>query len=814
ASPLPIFVFDLIVTNVESNDTEFSNKDELKITANVFKKSIVLSPSQINASDFKDGAGQEFEKDPKDVRKVVGDCGMSFTVMYSNKTIGTAQASFPPSLVDTIQKDMEELVHSGTLNLVRGPKVTGKLEFLCRLVIKKVTINLIFYYFLKIHFREGESECKRNMDKSISPQDIMFVMGESQVCPAACEPCMDPFGDLFGDDGGDEHVQMDLDRYRSEGGGIKPYQMMTDNGSGIPACCELKKMALEYERMIDTVTKSTGGPPPRPPCREPDDSALFGMSPCRFRPEPPICVDMPEPPTMPCFVYLPATQNQPPDFVDKNLLPVPIADCDGQKTDIKPIRFCPVCLTNMSWLPKFANCPKCGIKPMPVVEERHKAKKLTADQILLEYLGKQPKALDDYCVDPCEKAKQAKAENEDDECPPCRCTCKAGKMCAHCRIRKQCADIFKPERLEPKCPKVEPKDSEDYCVVNKSSEDCRPYLAKVFSELRDLYDIKDTKKMSELDENCDRAVPKKDKPENQEAKKVKDEAVASPSSKPAYIPSNHKGEISSRHKRCLQESGYVSRNHGWAWSKSFEAKKLGWRPGAIRKPIKNLMKFFLERTPQDNAFNKAKEVEALQREKELSAPVLNVCKKNGAIYITLRPLSTLGVRQAPITFRIVKSDLAVALREIKRKLKDKGYRKCTCHRSLMLCTCRDGLEKAHLQRALNKECRRHCIPPAGEHLVLTDTSESDMEFDFDVTPPAGTKQPYQPPKPQTVNHGTQFSKKDTVPPPPKYPMQIPPYYRAFDCAVGDRYMGTAFGLPDELVFEDGVFGRAGGGPHG
>lgn len=83
---------------------------------------------------------------------------------------------------------------------------------------------------------EGENECQRMMDRSINPQDIMFVLGESQVCPSATAPCRNDLED----EEGDERLRLDLERYRSQGGGIKPYQMMTDNGSGIPACCELK----------------------------------------------------------------------------------------------------------------------------------------------------------------------------------------------------------------------------------------------------------------------------------------------------------------------------------------------------------------------------------------------------------------------------------------------------------------------------------------------------------------------------------------------------------------------------------------------
>jgi len=173
-------------------------------------------------------------------------------------------------------------------------------------------------------------------------------------------------------------------------------------------------MAIEYERMIDSITKRTGMPPPKPPCRDPDEANNFGMNPCWCQPEPPPFLELPEKPDKPCFVYMPAVQDQEPDFCEKNLIPVPIADCDGHKPEIKPIRFCPVCLTNMSWLPKFAACPKCGIKPMPVVEERHKEKKLSADQILLEYLGKGPATFDDYCTDPCDKAKKDKEAADED----------------------------------------------------------------------------------------------------------------------------------------------------------------------------------------------------------------------------------------------------------------------------------------------------------------------------------------------------------------------------------------------------------------
>jgi len=55
--------------------------------------------------------------------------------VYSKKVIGSGQASFPSSVVDSIDKDMTDILHSDVINLVSGGQVTGKLEFLCRLVI-------------------------------------------------------------------------------------------------------------------------------------------------------------------------------------------------------------------------------------------------------------------------------------------------------------------------------------------------------------------------------------------------------------------------------------------------------------------------------------------------------------------------------------------------------------------------------------------------------------------------------------------------------------------------------------------------------
>lgn len=59
-----------------------------------------------------------------------------------------------------------------------------------------------------------------------------------------------------------------------------------------------------------------------------------------------------------------------------NVLPT-----EWTKPLIKPIRFCPICLTSMSWLPKFAACPMCGMKPMPVVDDSHMNSRSDTDRL-------------------------------------------------------------------------------------------------------------------------------------------------------------------------------------------------------------------------------------------------------------------------------------------------------------------------------------------------------------------------------------------------------------------------------------------------
>ncbi|EDW68293.2 uncharacterized protein [Drosophila virilis] len=774
------FVFDIVVTRFESKYVYIQDPKQLRIEVKFNKKTIPLTSSRINVAEFKPGSSNEFNKFPEKLRQTLEECGMPITVKYRGSVLGTGRISFPQSFTDSIVAGMPDLIHVDTCQFEREAQVTGSLELLLRLIIKCDEVAI-----------PKESECRRNVDRSINPQDIMFIMSESQRCPSPCDPCLD----TWQPDEGDEILQLDLDRYRSlDIGAPKHDEIFKHNPVCDSVCWEVKKMAQEYEQAIDSIIERTGKPSSlKPPCRTADALRSPCGPPCHNSNYPTI-----QKPNFPLYSQFPPTQDIGCNCHSPKLATVPTSD--GNVLQDKNIRFCPVCLNNLSWLPIFAACPKCGLKPMPVIEEDYNQKELTADNIMIDYLGKPPAAISDICKDPCDKSAE---ENTKMYQAGCRCTCEQGKLCAYCRVIKLIPGLFQPGLSQKTEQNADDSQcSEDHCVFMVNPTESRPFLARVFSELREIYDLKVNKRGSDA---CIRENNPKRAAQLHKMKKTTPAEARKKLLKP--------GHVSEAHKYCAKRMRPVSRRHGWAWASSQEARKYGWRPGAVLRPLKRVMNYFLNYSPENNADNTCRKRVETEKEKVRQLPILNLSKKDGVIFITLRAVNNKNEEMKPIVFKVVKSDLAVALSEIKRKLKEKGFRKCTCHQTLMMCVCRDNEEKKHLEVAVQKECRRRGMENCVDHLVLTDTSDSEMEFDFDVTSPAGVPQHPTPPKPCTVNRNTQTAVKEQKVS-PIYPVKYTPYWRSLDCAAGDRYTGTAFANLGETVFEDGLFGHRGGGPHG
>ncbi|XP_017023714.3 uncharacterized protein [Drosophila kikkawai] len=766
------FLFNVVITHAKLFK-DVQEPDKIDAVVKFARKSMTIPNNVINASDFDVNCQFPFSLSPNDLREDLANKGVVVSLRYNKSSLGTADVFLPDTFLDKIGPTMNDLFHEETLPLMRQKNIIGNLSVLFVLTIKcgekeldqlerkssrrstrksgtSIKSEADVLQLAEQKKIEEKEECF-GMGPTINPQDVLFVMGDPDpLLQIPSEPCSE-----LPTEEGDERLRLDLQRYPSLN---RRVIFPDDDPKQKPSLSQLKKLTEKYARIIDSVTEKLK----------------------RVTKESP-------------FKKETTTPRTPPEVGVEHFIPVPIES--EEEYGVKPIRFCPVCLYPMSWLPRYTPCPSCNTRPRPVQKAE---KQMTANEIVAEQLvrPKAPRVVEEFCKTPCEDKCQPMVNfDSDTECPPGRCTCKDGNFCTHCRIRKLCQDIFDEDEVKKQAQKLgrypQPRSTEDFALIPDPEDDDRPYLARVFSEMKNLYAQHDSRKIDAIRKRC------------------QFETLRS-------APSGHDKEPCNRqragHKQCLPAEPLVPRRHGWDWPRSPQARKYGWRPGCIMRAAVQVMRYFLtSKDERTSCCQTLVEHEQLQRQ---NTPVLNIWKRDGEIFVTLRPLGSLGKKQKPITFRIVKSHLAVALRQIKRALKDQGFEKCACHKSLMLCTCRDALEKFELNKALRRECQRRLIEPCPEHLVLTDTSVSDLEFNLDVHPPSRRCRSQIKAIQNSVNYGTQTSKKDVMPPPKKYPTQMSPYYRGFDCALGDRYMGTALGWPGEQVFEDGVFGLAGGGPHG
>ncbi|KAH8284160.1 hypothetical protein KR054_011624, partial [Drosophila jambulina] len=764
------FLLDAVVTHVEVFGVAFAEPLQLAVKLKFMGNTLKLTSSRVNVSGFVANREYEFLSEPETVRHSLEELGVELAASYQGATLGIATVTFPPQFLGKISPAMNDLLLEDTLDLTRRANVVGSISILLRLTLKCEDVPRD-----QAEPQDGQRKASHvscsGQAPTINPQDILFLIGDPDpLLQIPSDPCSD-----LPTEEGDERLRLDLQRYRSVNRrAIFPADEPCPKEK--PSFSRLRKLTEEYSQIIDSVAE-----------RVKDMECITGT------------------------VATPAPTTSPRAPMDERWISVPLRSEPEDLAGVKPIRYCPVCLYSMSWLPKYTPCPQCNTKTRPELPRPSPKEQLTAMQIMAEQLVRPsvPQGDEEWCLGPCISSSRhvRNRGSEEDECPPCRCTCSVGKMCAHCRVRRMCEDIYKgapppePPALVPK-----PGPDEDFSVIAESQDDYLPYLSRVFCEMKHLYELHDSRKLSELELRCQSQslLPKRSIKELTEA--------LYQGGRSRSRSHNHRRQKAG-HQRCLPPDSVVSRRHGWNWTTSAEARTKGWRPGAILRTSGHVMRYFLM-YKERNLPSYQKIVSDEDNRQSMAKPVLSVCKRNGEIFVTLRPLAALGKRQKPITFKIVKSHLAVALRKIKRALKDQGFEKCICHSSLMMCTCRDALQKFELNKALRKECRRRLIEPCPEHLVLTDTSVSDLEFNLDVHPPSRNLRSQIKAIRNAVNHGTQTSKSDALPPPPQHPMKVPPYYQGFDCAFGDRFMGTSFGLPGEDVFEDGVFGLRGGGPHG
>ncbi|XP_065360794.1 uncharacterized protein LOC135954531 [Calliphora vicina] len=807
------FLFDIIVVRLDIPNKTINDTSKLLVDANFNGNNIRLTSSRINVLDFKAERSLEFVANPLALKTELSSNPLRLKVTDAPTVLGYGSIEWPEEVLSGLLECAGEMTHSLETELKEcdGAK-TGTIQVIIRLQPKCEEY---------VDDTSADGKC-RNANKEIDPNDILFVVGEDKN-PCCCSqvgiiPASDSDHDLA-------PKCLDLSNFRA----VNSQNVKNTNilDSLDPACQKLKEVTNHYQKLIDAVmTKGKENPYTEKSPKEKDDKFYTLPTDSCFKINVDSCFKINVLPsssdsyTMP--LYCPSdnkafTANNVRQIAHKETLP------DMVEHEPESLRCCPLCKEDMKFLPKLAACPNCCYKPVPYFEEKPYNDTQSADQVLKEYQDK------------LQTNDNESSDTNLKEQTKCRCSCKYGsnKPCAHCRIRKLCEHIFQPPlpTVQPNV-EVEAKTSEVHCA----SSDNRPFLTRIFSELKDLYDIEEPKKKHfEPDERCEMELNKEPSKKNQSLLKKdlmkevqnndyeKAKEISKPqkcckrkkrSLKPAsqqavksklydYQLVRQNCETQIGHKTCI--NGFAGRknvppNMGWLWNIHNSGK---WKPGAIRKPIKELMRYFLKDFPADTLLVSQYSYRKISNSRNPNVPphvsleqkpTLYIHKKNGEYIITMRPLKPLEVlkdaadpyeNMKPIQFRIVKNPQLEAIRNLKKCLKEMGFKKCTCHRPIMYCYCRTFLEKKKLEYQCNKECCERQLESCCDSLVLSDTSDSEAEFDFGVTPPVGVIKPEKLKKINLVNVGTQYAELDWNPE-PLFPRPPNKYMQMYQCAVGER----------------------------
>ncbi|ALC46248.1 Ppi1, partial [Drosophila busckii] len=484
-----------------------------------------------------------------------------------------------------------------------------------------------------------------------------------------------------------------------------------------------------------------------------------------------------------------------------------------KKVQMKRGRTCPVCCEDVSWLPVIAACPHCGYKPVPECEERTYDEDATANEILLHHFEQSS----DFNMGSMELCSGGAATAAATAPSDARTSDAFEHIVRDYKTLKRSITKTKeqPAQTAP-ANKSEPK----------SAADKTAQLVCIFEELRKMFELNDenAEAKAKIQEICAEAcqLVKDSKPHSRHLKKTQQQHCVEP--KRPRKPKRRKPPMKSRlytkldvnlrdedtprmnkHDKCYEVPHSVPAHMGWLWTEFPLAQIRGWRPGAIRRSIRELMSYFLKDFPLDtipvskymsyikqNRPPKGPPPENLEGVQQ--QPTLHIEKKNDEYIITLRPLkdaATLArsanpyANMKPVQFRIVKNPLLKQIRDLKRCLKNMGFSKCKCHKPVMDCYCRSFIDKKRLISAMQQECQRRQLPCCEEELVLSDTSDSEAEYDFGVTPPAGLVHPERLKTTHVTNTETQYDENDWAMP-TMYPHPPNAQVQYGGCVIGER----------------------------
>ncbi|XP_026846729.1 uncharacterized protein LOC6595050 [Drosophila persimilis] len=782
------FTVNMVVQKLYMPGRDFECQDKLSIKVDICKGvAPCLKADRINALCL--------PPEPLKTFPMVGEClakslaeGISLAVVYMKKEIGRGCYVLPESVILRMCNTVQQVVHTANVELTcRGctvgmATVRISMQMRCQDMKEEIDRTASGLY-------SESDDLKECIEKFVDQQDVFFMVGDSsQTFPSSStDPCL---GFRPDDVEQSDHRCSDP---RSSLSKFRTLNMRNVNDAGIlNKCCGPEGQPM---KLVDMA-----GPYAVYGCPDADDSCLTI-----------------EPPRGPSDQFSPERQAAYGDGTT-NRLCHQVSVPDLKQTLISSCRVCQVCGEDVSWLPKIGACPYCGYKPVPIFKEKPYDEEATAEKILLTHL-EQPEDAACFALGSMSGCSGRSVAEDGPTSEAFDAIVRDYELLKKSIKKSAGVDLCPHTRKQPRL------------SIAKEAEDKRPelHLASVFAELKELFKDKSNERSPKIEEICEEAcnlsrVSKKrhsGKPSHVKDKgKMLEDSCVEPKQRKkrpsrrkmpfkskfyAMLPREREGHAARNHAHCFDGDSKVPSHMGWLWTAHPLAKKPGWRPGAIRRSIRELMRYFLKDYPVDTIpvskymtyYNHKPPPPADYEEKPedlVQVPTLHIEKKNDEFIITLRPLKdteTLKrsanpyVNMKPVQFRIVKNPLLKEVRDLKRCLKSMGFSKCSCHKPVTECYCRSFIDKKRLVYQLKKECERRQIDSCEEDLVLSETTDSEAEYEFGVTPPAGLMHPERLKKSHVKHTDTQYDENDWAMP-SMFPHPPNPYVQYGACVLGER----------------------------
>lgn len=130
-----IVLFDVVIASYRF-DKMIKDPKQLIISATIDSKTVDITSSRINVTEFKPSSTFEMLTSLRELRRNVQHRGVFIRVMLEDNLVGIGTLKFPRYVSNRICEDMNDVIHSGVVKMHRQGHEVGQVELLCRLTMK------------------------------------------------------------------------------------------------------------------------------------------------------------------------------------------------------------------------------------------------------------------------------------------------------------------------------------------------------------------------------------------------------------------------------------------------------------------------------------------------------------------------------------------------------------------------------------------------------------------------------------------------------------------------------------------------------